>query len=128
MQLKVGHLAAIESLQLHLAVGELRLSGTITNASAYAEVGRHLAIVHEHVVSQNFPSFVVDVRPLSLVNSSAVRLFVNWISWAEKARYRLVFLTERNVTWQRLSFSVLKSLSPRTVEIREEQPGAGDSA
>jgi hypothetical protein len=122
MQLRVGQLLTIESMQLHLAQGELRLSGMLTTASAHTELGRQLAIVHEHVVTQRIPSFVVDIRALSFVNSSAVRLFVNWISWAEQARYKLVFLTERNVTWHRLSFSVLKSLSPGTVEIEEAQP------
>jgi len=128
MQLRTGQLLTIESMQLHLALGELRLSGMLTTASAQAELGRQLAIVHEHVVAQRIPSFVVDIRALSFVNSSAVRLFVNWISWAERARYRLVFLTERNVTWHRLSFSVLKSLSPGTVEINETQRGPEGSA
>jgi hypothetical protein len=128
MQLRVGQPLTIESLQLQLAASELRLSGMLTTSSAYVELGRQLAIVHDHVVTRKLPSFAVDVRALRFVNSSAVRLFVNWISWAEQAGYRLVFLTQRDVTWHRLSFSVLKSLSPRTVEIQETQPGAGGPA
>jgi hypothetical protein len=61
----------------------------------------------------------VDVRGLQFVDSSAIRLFVDWISRATEAGYRIVFLVDSAVTWQRLSFNVLKSMAPDTIEIRE---------
>jgi hypothetical protein len=44
-------------------------------------------------------------------------VFINWISRAERARYKLVFVTDSTVTWHRLNFSILKSLAPQSVEI-----------
>ncbi len=54
---------------------------------------------------------------MKLANSSAIRLFVDWISSAAAAGYKLVFHVDRNITWHRLSFDVLKSLAPETVEV-----------
>jgi hypothetical protein len=123
MLLPIAHLVSIESMQLYLhRKAEVRLSGTLSSTTAQAELGRHFAQIHEHIVERKYPSFRVDVRTLSFVNSSAIRVFVNWISLADRARYKLVFLTDRNTTWHRLSFSVLKSLSPHTVDIDDGAP------
>jgi hypothetical protein len=126
MPAPIANPVAIEAMQLHLhRKDELRLSGTLNTTSAQTELGRHLARIHDLIIEKKYPSFKVDVRALSFVNSSAIRVFVNWIALAERARYQLVFLTDRNTTWHRLSFSVLKSLAPQTVEIVD---GDGDGA
>jgi hypothetical protein len=44
---------------------------------------------------------------------------VDWISRATDTGYKIVFLVDSAMTWQRLSFSVLKSMAPQTIEIRE---------
>ena len=77
------------------------------------------------IVSARTPSFAVDVEALSFVNSSAIRAFVDWISRAAHAGYTLAFKTSASVTWHRLSFSVLKSLAPATVEIIESRSAVG---
>lgn len=129
MELRIATPVTIESMQLHLlGKAELRLSGTLSTSTAQAELGRHLAQIHDHIVEKKIPSFKVNVQALSFVNSSAIRVFVNWIALADRARYKLVFLTDRKVTWHRLSFSVLKSLSPHTVEIDDGQASGGRSA
>jgi hypothetical protein len=123
MHLPIAHPVSIESMQIHLyRTAELRLSGTLSSTTAQAELGRHFVQIHDHIVERKYPSFRVDVRTLSFVNSSAIRVFVNWISLADRARYKLVFMTDRNTTWHRLSFSVLRSLSPHTVEIDDGTP------
>jgi hypothetical protein len=125
MQLPIAQSIAIESLQMELLrTAELRLSGALRTATALEELLRQIAVVHEHIVAKKYASFKVDVRSLSFVNSSAIGVFVKWISLADKAHYKLVFVTERSITWHRLSFSVLKSLSPHTVEIQDGQVSA----
>jgi hypothetical protein len=120
MQLAVGRLTRIESLQIQLVEPkELRLSGEVNTKTAQDELSRHVLQFHDDAVSREYSSVTVDVRTLNFVNSSVIRVFVTWIARAEQRGYRLVFLTERTVTWHRLSFSVLKSLSPATVEVRE---------
>jgi len=118
MDLQIGNPTLIESLRVELANdGELRLAGRLNSDSAQSELSRHLDQLHEHIVGQKVSSFIVDLRELNLVNSSAIRLFIDWISRAESSGYKLVFKTDRSITWHRLSFSVLKSLSPSFVEI-----------
>ena len=129
MEPRIASLIAIESLQVHMIrQGELRLCGTLRTVSAQDELVRHIGVVHDHIVAKKYSTFTIDVRELSFVNSSAIRVFVNWISLADQARYKLVFLTDGRITWHRLSFSVLKSLSPTNVEIRDVRAAAGESA
>jgi hypothetical protein len=103
----------------------MRLSGAIATPGAQVELERILSEIHVHVLTTNLAAFTVDVRDLNFVNSSALRVFINWISRAERARYKLVFVTDPKVTWHRLNFSVLKSLAPQAVEIERGQSGLG---
>lgn len=119
------HAFTIGTLEGQMQGAELSLSGALRTTTAQVELERRLSEIHDHIVTKKHASFTVDVRKLSFVNSSAIRLFVNWIALAERARYKLVFLTARGVTWHRLSFSVLKGLAPATVEVREDQTTGG---
>ncbi len=123
MGMKLGEKVAVESLEVELkAPTELKLAGTLSTPTAQAEFRRLLQDLHTEIVTAKTPSFAVDVQALSFVNSSAIRAFVDWISRAAHAGYTLAFKTSANVTWHRLSFSVLKSLAPATVEIVESRP------
>jgi len=115
----------IESLKLEfVGAAQLTLSGTVETPTAQSELRRQLGELHARIQKARLPAFTVDVRGLNFVNSSAIRLFVDWISGAEASRYKLVFWIDRGITWHRLSFSVLRSLSPRTVEIVERTPSS----
>ena len=110
----------IEKLRLQLVqASELKLAGTLESQTAQAELRRWLERLHGWILQRKISSFKIDVRALNFVNSSAIRLFVDWIARAEAGGYRLVFLIERGTTWHRLSFSVLQSLAPNCVEIQE---------
>jgi len=119
MKIEIEHSVVIESVEL-LFVNhrELRLSGALATITAQSAVERLLKDVHSHILTSKLRSFVVDVRLLKFVNSSALRLFINWISRAEAAGYTLVFVTDPGLTWHRLNFAVLKALSPQSVEIQ----------
>lgn len=119
MRLELERPLVIESMEVAFeSLHRMRLSGALTTSSAQSEIERLLGTVHSHILTENLSSFTVDVRLLNFVNSSALRVFINWISRAERARYKLVFLTDPAVTWHRLNFAVLKSLSPQWVEIQ----------
>lgn len=115
---------SIEGLEMNVAGGTVVLTGTITMRSPSQVLQPHLKKVHEAALADRLPSLTIDVRKLSFVNSSSMRLFVDWTVWlkdqpAEK-RYKLIFLTDGAVTWQRKSFPVIRSLAPDIVEIRTE--------
>ena len=123
MGMKLGETVAVESLEVELRTPtELRLAGTLSTPTAQAEFRRLLQDLHAQIVSAKTPAFAVDVQALRFVNSTAIRAFVDWISRAAHAGYTLAFKTSASVTWHRLSFSVLKSLAPSTVEIVETRP------
>jgi hypothetical protein len=120
MELQVAKPVSVESLRLRLTnAAELELAGTLATPTAQRELNSILTALHGRIVAQRLPSFTVDVRTLDFVNSSAIRVFVDWIARAESAAYKLTFVTDRGVTWHRLSFSVLRSLAPSTVNIVE---------
>jgi hypothetical protein len=128
MTMKLGQKITVESLELELSdPTRLELRGTLSTPTAQAEFRKYLQDLHAQIVSARMAEFQVDVRALSFVNSSAIRAFVDWISRAAHAGYKLLFTTSPNVTWHRLSFTVLKSLAPDTVQIVESAPGGSDS-
>ena len=104
-----------------LATGpcELRFEGTLANHNSQVELKRNITALHGRIVAEGCSMMTVDVRGLQFVDSSAIRLFVDWIARASEAKYKIVFLIDPTMTWQRLSFSVLKSLASDAVEIRE---------
>ena len=121
MELQVAKPVSVESLRLRLTTAaELELGGTLATPAAQRELGAILATLHARIVALRILSFTVDVRTLDFVNSSAIRVFVDWIARAETAGYKLTFVTDHGVTWHRLSFSVLRSLAPGTVVVVEK--------
>ena len=124
----VGETVVVESLELRRTSPDLlTLKGTITTPTALSELKRLFELTHGQVVQARSGRFTVYVRDLSIVNSSAIRAFVDWISRAAHAGYKLAFTTNPQVTWHRLSFSVLKTLAPDAVEIIESHPAGSTS-
>jgi hypothetical protein len=118
MTLRLGQKLLVEGLELELVTDELlRLVGTVSTTTAQDEFRRVLLGLHQKLAAQKCASFTVDVRALNFVASSAVRVFIDWIQRAAHAGYKLTFRTDPRTTWHRLSFSVLKSLAPDTVDI-----------
>jgi hypothetical protein len=101
---------------------ETRFEGTLANAQVQVELKRNIAEIHDRVVAAGCRVMTVDVQALQFVDSSAIRLFVDWISRAAEAKYKLVFLIDATMTWQRLSFSALRSMATDAVEVREIEP------
>jgi hypothetical protein len=121
MTLRVGQRIKLEQLEVELVhAGLLRLRGTLSSTAARLEFKQLLDALHARLTETRPSRFVVDVRLLDFVDSSAIRSFRVWISKAASARYRLVFHTDPDITWHRLSFGVLKSLSPGWVEVTDE--------
>lgn len=113
----------VDSLFVELPRADrLVMTGSVANPAIQAQLARYLESVHAHVADKRLTAFAVDVKGLTFVNSSAIRVFVDWISRAQGAGYKLVFHVDRSITWHRLSFSVLKSLAPSHVEVTEASP------
>lgn len=62
----------------------------------------------------------VDVRDLGFMNSSGILTLVRWITKLKSSNaYKLTFVYDRNVTWQRSSLPTLGKLAPNVVVLRE---------
>jgi hypothetical protein len=104
------------------AQGKLTLKGNIATRDPAGEIAPFLRRIHDVAVTEKQRVFTVDVTGLEFVNSSAIRLFIDWVTWirSEKAenQYKFVIVMDPQVTWQKTSLVVLKSLAPQVVELK----------
>jgi len=93
---------------------QVKLSGTITQKDPSADLAVFFKALHGAAILEQLAEVRADVSGLTFVNSSAIRLFVDWATWVKNEpgrRYTLRFVTSRNVTWQKTSFMALMSLA-----------------
>jgi hypothetical protein len=99
------------------------MRGTIAIPDPGLLLGACFRRLHEASLADGLRELSVDVRQLTFVNSSAIRLFVDWSSWVAIAGahgYVLRFRTDRRITWQRTSFAVLQSLGGKAIALDAE--------
>ena len=99
------------------------MRGTIAIPDPGLVLGGCFRRLHEAALADALRELSVDVRQLTFVNSSAIRLFVDWSSWVAGAGpqgYLLRFRTDRRITWQRTSFAVLQSLGGKAIVLDSE--------
>ena len=105
-----------------LAPSTLRLKGMITLKEPSQELSGFFRTLHAHVLARGLSEFFVDVTELTFVNSSSIRLFIDWAVWVQKQSnnsYVLKFRTNRQVTWQQTAFSAMKSLMKDVVSVEQ---------
>lgn len=95
----------------------LAFKGVIAMRDPSAVVGGYLKRVHAAAVADGVDRVTLDVTALEFMNSSAIRMFIDWVEWiaAGTHKYQLHCLTNSRVTWQRSTFSALRSLSSHVV-------------
>ncbi|MES1182362.1 MAG: hypothetical protein ABUL60_01035 [Myxococcales bacterium] len=120
-QIDLPQLASFELLISPPSAVAMR--GTIAIPDPGLLLGGCFRRIHEAALADGLKELSVDVRQLTFVNSSAIRLFVDWSSWVSLARpngYLLRFRTDRRITWQRTSFAVLQSLGGKAIVLDAE--------
>jgi len=100
---------------------QVKLSGTITQKDPSNDLAGFFKALHAAAIADKLTEVRADVSGLTFVNSSAIRLFVDWATWVknERERYTLRFITSRNVTWQKTSFTALMSLMKEVLAIEQ---------
>jgi hypothetical protein len=103
------------------AEGKLSLAGTIATRDPAEGIAPFFRSVHNAVLADKLKVFKIDLSGLTFVNSSAIRLFVDWVTWIKTeptdVRYKAAIIMDPQVTWQKTSLGVLKSLAPDVVEL-----------
>jgi hypothetical protein len=97
----------------------LRMKGTITLLDPIKQLQPFLDRVHQAIIGDKLGEFRVDVRELTFVNSSALRLFVDWAMKVKgpPCLYTLVFVTDRSKTWQRTAFPAIVGIAGGSVKL-----------
>jgi hypothetical protein len=112
-----------ESVAIQLtAPNQVKLSGTITQKDPSNDLAGFFKALHTAALADKLSEVRADVSGLTFVNSSAIRLFVDWATWVKNERgqrYTLRFVTSRNVTWQKTSFMALMSLAKEVLAIEQ---------
>lgn len=107
----------------------LALRGTIATREPNQNIGMFFQKLHAEIVAAKVTAFSVDVSELTFVNSSAIRLFIDWAMWLNQMpaseRYRLTFITSRTITWQTTNFSALRSLVGNVVYVEPKEGASG---
>ena len=99
----------------------LVFKGVIAMRDPSGIVGGYLKRVHAAAVADQLERVTLDVTALEFMNSSAIRVFIDWVEWIGTGTHQdqLHCLTNARVTWQRSTFNALRSLSAQvTVEAK----------
>ncbi len=83
----------------------------------------HLARVHEACVQAAAGEVVVDFKSLEFMSSSCIKVFVDWISTILdgpiERRYKVRFVSNRELRWQRRSLQSLRCFASDLVSVDE---------
>lgn len=103
-------------------VVELRLSGA-SDVNVAAPLHGLVDQLHAAVRDAGIKEVVVDIASLEFMNAGSFKVFVAWIGRINELepdqRYRLRFLSNANIRWQRRSLDTLSCFATDIVKIRE---------
>ena len=118
----LGGIAEVESGPAKVAVngnGHVAFRGEIGTREADVKIVEQVGRVHAAARAASLPEVFVDIRELSFVNSSNIRIFVDWVMNAKGdgtvPPYKLHFIAKKTVSWQRLMLSALDALASDVV-------------
>lgn len=88
------------------------------DVGAIALLAQYLPRVHAEAVRLSVSEVTCDFRKLSFMNSSCFKAFVTWIDAVKNAAaYRIRFLTDPEMRWQRRSLEALRRLATDVVSV-----------
>ncbi len=80
-----------------------------------------LKVLHEASLEKSASEVAVDLREVEFMNSSCFKSLVSWISELEEVdaarRYKVRFLSDESVLWQRRSLHAIKCFAPALVSV-----------
>lgn len=112
----------VNELTLQVETGGcVRIGGSLTLRDPSEVLLPVFQSLHRAALQDGLTDVIVDVSDLSFVNSSGIRVFVDWVLWLRDEpptrRYSITFRSRRGHAWQRASLPVLQSLAPAWVRV-----------
>ena len=98
---------------------KLSLRGLLALRDPSEVVGGYFKKVHAAAEASGVAQVIIDVTELQFMNSSAIRVFIDWVQWVKgsKSPYKMRFITDRTITWQRSTFSAVQALGTGHVSV-----------
>ena len=97
-----------------------RFRGT-ADYEAKPQLDDYVAALHQEASRLGVSKVVVDIRELEFMNSSSFKVFVTWLSQLQDQpadkQYRIHFLSNPNMHWQRRSLAALSCFATDLVTI-----------
>jgi hypothetical protein len=98
------------------------MKGVLSMRSPSDTVTPFLRRVHDAAMAAGLKEVHVDLMQLRFMNSSSIRSLVDWVEWIRKEpdsrRYRLVFLTKPDVTWQQTTMAAIRAFGGEHVAVQ----------
>ncbi|GEM_PF-673785 len=99
----------------------IRLAGSIAMKDPRTSLTPFFRRLHEVACGLPARELEVDVSALRFVSSSAIRVFLDWVTWVQQEpndrRYTLRFRTDSRVSWQHVSLPVLVEFAENLVSV-----------
>jgi len=90
----------------------IAMRGEVNMLDPFPVLNTFFTQVHDYACSSSVPLVKVDLKMLKFINSSGIKVIINWIRLMRRENvYNIHFICDATRTWQKLSFSVLKSLA-----------------
>lgn len=107
--------ARVESGTMHV-----RLSGT-ADLNVKRQLDDFLAVLHGRAATGAVGEVAMDLRGLEFMNSSCLKALVTWISAVQDqeadGRYRITFISNPDLHWQKRSLHALSRIAGDIVSI-----------
>jgi anti-anti-sigma factor len=102
------------------SVVTVRFRGT-ADSEAKPALDHYVVAVHEEACRLGASKVVIDFRELEFMNSSSFKVFVTWLAQVQELppekQYRISFLSNPSMHWQRRSLAALSCFAVNLVTI-----------
>jgi hypothetical protein len=118
---------SVGTLKLKLADSStLVMSGSVLDMDPGKVLMPHIRDLHDRILRESVRTFSVDVRAMSFVNSSGIRVFIDWLGLIQRSNtaYTLRVIMDPAITWQRLTFGALESVARGVVVVDKRAKGS----
>jgi len=98
------------------------MKGVLSMRSPSETVTPFLRRVHAAAADAGIKKITVDLTQLRFMNSASIRSLVDWVEWIRKEpesrRYRLVFVTKPDVSWQQTTLAAIRAFGGEHVGVQ----------
>lgn len=96
-------------------------NGEIDTSNNSAILSTIIERIHEKAVENDISVVETDIRGLTFLNSTGIKVIVNWIfkmlEMPNDHRYTILFLRSEDIPWQQISIESLSTLAPSYVSL-----------